>query len=482
MPRAFSPVLQELSLDCRPGLAFTPGAFALLGRGGLRSLTLICDSIGADTPHHLGCLTGLTQLQMFGSRFEPLEAEGCAALRHLTVLSGLTQLVHLHVELGRGAGEGLPPAFELLALLAGALLEKVGRPGHHLGCVLRTVPYSHCALSPLCRWYSSLRPSPAPVRPVRCPHRTVLHAASRATPTRSSPRPPAPLLLHAIAQVSLCPCRLDTPEDADIAPALAQLSHVTSLELGMFATSVHFSATRAGGGWRVDCQQPLQPGVAAALARSFSGAAAPAGRQEQRQQPAAEVAAGHTSKFNVFICMPHGPSSQQALELTSLGRVLAAFDDVDVGLWWMDQACQAAAHALLQPVAARLVSLGHSGASPVYPALGALQRLVLPRLAELRLQSHGDWIPSAVTAVIGLEAPRLAIVTLTGIFDGSTAAVMAAVTALAVGRPQPVGPDGRPAGLTLVVGKAVLSDEELGEVRTAVAAARRPGCVTLGRP
>jgi hypothetical protein len=128
MPRAFTPFLQELSLDCRPGLAFSPGAFVLLGRGGLRSLTLSCDSLGADTPQHLGCLTGLTQLQMFGSPHNPLEVEGGAVLRHLTALSGLTQLAHLQVELGRGTGD-LPPASELLAALPRAPLEKVGRPG-----------------------------------------------------------------------------------------------------------------------------------------------------------------------------------------------------------------------------------------------------------------------------------------------------------------------------------------------------------------
>jgi hypothetical protein len=259
----------------------------------------------------------------------------------------------------------------------------------------------------------------------------------------------------------------------------------------MHETGDHFSATRAGGGWRVDCQHPLQPGVAAALARSFSGAATPAGRQEQRQQPAAEAQVGQTSMFRAWVVVARAePSPEQALELASLGRALAAFDDVDLGLrwrfdnvdldWWMGPA--GPAHALLQPVVARLVGFGLWGVSSADVMLGALQRLAMPRLARLMLCSPGDRTPSAVTAVVGLDAPRLATVTLKGPFAGSRAAVVAAVTALAVGQPQPVGPDGRPAGLTVAVGVAVLSDEELGEVRTAVAAARRPGCVTLVRP
>ncbi len=52
---------------------------------------------------------------------------------------------------------------------------------------------------------------------------------------------------------------------------------------------------------------------------------------------------------------------------------------------------------------------------------------------------------------------------------------MAAVTALAMGRLQPVGFDGRPVGLTVAVCKKALSDEELGEVREVVAAVRALG-------
>ncbi len=109
----------------------------MLGRGGLRSLTLSCGRLGADTLQHLGCLTGLTQLHVtsggVGAPGDPLDATdavGGAALRHLTALSGLTQLAHLRVELWgrRGADEGLPPASELLAALPRAPLEKVGRP------------------------------------------------------------------------------------------------------------------------------------------------------------------------------------------------------------------------------------------------------------------------------------------------------------------------------------------------------------------
>jgi hypothetical protein len=137
--------MQELTIDCRLCLAFTPGALALLARGGLRSLTLSCGRLGADTLQHLGCLSGLTQLQVISDNVRaPGGANadgGGAALRHLTALSGLTQLVHLHVELGRKGVEeyeGLPLASELLAALPRAPLEKVGRPGHHLVVVCCT--------------------------------------------------------------------------------------------------------------------------------------------------------------------------------------------------------------------------------------------------------------------------------------------------------------------------------------------------------
>jgi hypothetical protein len=156
----------------------------------------------------------------------------------------------------------------------------------------------------------------------------------------------------------------------------------------------------------------------------------------------------------------------------------------------LGQPCLAAAHALLAPVAARLIRLTIRGASTADAALAALQRLALPRLARLVLDQvvvdhttgrlwigDGKCTPGAVTA-----AARLATITLKGRIAGSRTAVAAAVTALAVGRPQPVGPDGRPAGLTVQVDEGMLSDEELGEVRAAVAAVRRPGCVTLARP
>jgi hypothetical protein len=282
-------------------------------------------------------------------------------------------------------------------------------------------------------------------------------------------------------QVELQPCLLKTSGDADIGRALAQLPQLTGLELGRLKAGDHVSATRAVGGWRVDCSLYLQPGVAAALARSFSGAAAPAG--QQKRQPAAEAEAGQTSYFKVSIIIEQeGSSFQQVSELASLGRALAAFNSVDLGLVWGGQACPAAAHALLQPVADQLFALGLWGVSSPGVVLGALQRLVLPRLAQLRLHP-GDCTPSAVKAVVGLDAPRLATVTLMGTFAGSRVAVAAAVTALAVGRPQPVGPDGRPAGLAveLNMSQHALSDEELVEVCAAVAAVRGPGCVTLVR-
>jgi hypothetical protein len=326
-----------------------------------------------------------------------------------------------------------------------------------------------------------------PLLPLRCPRCPCPTFQAPPYPHVQAPRL-APLAPHDTAQVSLSPCRLREPGDASIAPALAQLPQLASLQLGEGLAGVHLSATRVAGGWRVLFHHFLQPGMASALARSFSGSAAPAGWQER--QLAAE-AAGQTSFFKVCITMPHGPSSQQASELASLGRALAAFDDVDLGLrwrfdnvdldWWMGPAGPASAHALLQPVAARLVAFGLVATSSASVLLGALQQLVLPRLAELSFTAHDGCIHGTVTAVAGLDAPRLAAVTLKGSFAGSRAAVVAAVTALAVGRPQPVGPDGRPAGLIVAVGRAVLSDEELGEARAAVGAVRRPCCVTLLR-
>ncbi len=251
----------------------------------------------------------------------------------------------------------------------------------------------------------------------------------------------------------------------------------------MFEAGDHFSATRVAGEWRVLCHDTfLQPGVAAALARSFSGAAAPAGQQER--QLAAEAQAGQSSMFKVGISVPHGSSSQQASELASLARALAAFDDLDLDLW-AGPARPAAAHALLQPVAARLVAVGIVDARSEGVMLGALQRLVLPRLSELRLNAYGlnspnVWTLGAVKAVAGLDAPRLAAISFCPPMADFRATIVAAVTALA-GRPQPVGPDGRPAGLTVAFSEIAyaLSDEEMEEVRTAVAALSMPCWITL---
>ncbi len=285
--------------------------------------------------------------------------------------------------------------------------------------------------------------------------------------------PPTP----GAAQVSLSPCcRLTrAPGDADIAHALVQLPQLTGLKLGMLKAGDQLSATRAAGGWRVSALDYLRPGVAAALARSFSGAAAPAG-QQLMQQPAAVAEAGQRSRISIGV-EPGAPSPEQASELASLGRALAAFDDVDLGLEYKRGACPAGADALLAPVAARLTRVEVWGASSA-DVVAALQRLVLPRLASLEFHTRACTL-DAVTATACLGAPRLATVTLKGPFTGSRVAVAAAVTALAVGRPQPVGPDGRPVGLTVAVSKEALSEEELGEVRGVVAAVRVPGCVTL---
>jgi hypothetical protein len=135
-PRFHLTCAQTLTVACRPCLTFTPGALALLGRGGLRSLTLSCNRLGTDTLQHLGCLTGLTRLEVTADYVchpgdpESPDADVGAALRHLTALSGLTQLAHLHVELGGGGvlHKGLPPAAELLAVLPRAPLKRVGGP------------------------------------------------------------------------------------------------------------------------------------------------------------------------------------------------------------------------------------------------------------------------------------------------------------------------------------------------------------------
>jgi hypothetical protein len=277
------------------------------------------------------------------------------------------------------------------------------------------------------------------------------------------------------------------PGKADIAPALAQLSQLTSLQLGMAEAGDQLSATRAAGGWQVDCLRYLQPGTVTALARSFSGTAAPASQQEQL---IAAEAAGQTSIFKAKV-RTLGPSPEQASELASLGRELAAFDAVDLWLGSFQlgvegQACPAAVRGLLQPVAARLVAFeiwALFGGSSTDAVLKALQRQPLPQLARLSLTNRLGKCPlGAVMAVAGLDAPRLATISLNGTIAGSTAAVVAAVTAVAMGRPQPVGSNGRPAGLTLEVSEAALSDEELGSVRQVVAAVRRSGWVTLRRP
>jgi hypothetical protein len=179
-----------------------------------------------------------------------------------------------------------------------------------------------------------------------------------------------------------------------------------------------------------------------------------------------------------------GPSPEQASELASLSRALAAFDDLDLGLDIGERACPDAVHALLAPVAARLVWVMIRGASTADVGLGVLQRLALPLLLALEVgfDKSAASTSATIAAVAGLDAPRLAFIDLYAPIAGSRAAVVAAVTALAVGRPQPVGRDGRPAGLSVAVSRAALSDEELGSVREAVAAVRGPDRVTLKRP
>jgi hypothetical protein len=301
-------------------------------------------------------------------------------------------------------------------------------------------------------------------------------------PLGHPPPPPSPTKSFLpFAQVALRPCLLATPMDAC---ALAQLPHLTCLELGTYSAGDVASATRVAGGWRLSCHSRHQPGVMAALARSFSCAAAPAGQQQQQpQQLAAEAEAGQRSMFRALVMVGlGGPSPHQVSEFASLGRALAAFDDVELRLGWEgQQACPASVRALAAPVAARLVGLTLWATSSADVALGALQGLAFPRLTTLELfDMRDDDCPlGIVTAVASLDAPRLTCIILPTPVAGSRAAVAAAVTALAVGRPQPVGPDGRPAGLIVEVSEELLSDEELGSVREAVAAVRRPGCVEL---
>jgi hypothetical protein len=126
--------VQGLSIDCREGLAFKPRSLQLLGHGGLRALNLICYSLSADTLQHLGCLTGLTRLEV--TSLQRVHAPGdpdtaaspATAVAHLTALSGLTRLAHLDLDLGNPFGEEVPAA-ELLAALPRAPLETVRRAG-----------------------------------------------------------------------------------------------------------------------------------------------------------------------------------------------------------------------------------------------------------------------------------------------------------------------------------------------------------------
>jgi hypothetical protein len=173
--------------------------------------------------------------------------------------------------------------------------------------------------------------------------------------------------------------------------------------------------------------------------------------------------------------------SAQASQLASLGRALAAFEDVSMRLNCEGEASPADAHALLQPVAAQLVAVAITAvggtASGVVEALG---RLALPRLTTVVIAaSPPGFDPGTAAAVIGLDAPSLALIGLGEANSGSRADVVAALAALAVGRPRPVGLDSQPADLKVVVSKAVLSDEELGSVRRAVSAAGRAGWVTV---
>ncbi len=168
---AIPPFLQELSIDCWGRLSFTPGALPLLSEGGLQSLTLSCGRLGADTLQHLGCLTGMTRLEVTSDSVVVGAADGAgAALRHLTALSGLTQLAHLRVELGLDEGfprDADPPtAAELLAALPRAPLEEVGRP-LLLSTALRLL---HGPTSPRCPYAHAhaSRPTPAQTPARRC--------------------------------------------------------------------------------------------------------------------------------------------------------------------------------------------------------------------------------------------------------------------------------------------------------------------------
>jgi hypothetical protein len=281
-------------------------------------------------------------------------------------------------------------------------------------------------------------------------------------------------------QVRLSPCRLASAGDADIGRTLSQLPKLTRLELGGFKLPGMLMAERAEGMWQVGPRQLLTPAAAAALARSFSGGAAPAGQQ---QQPAA-VAGKQRSSVGVRLMIESGGGPlAQASQLASLGRALAAFDTVSLWLQFEGEACPGSVHALLGAVAARLEGLGTKGSSSA--AGGVLEvvgQLALPRLENLVLcVTGGACDPGAVTAVIALDAPCISTVTLVAAIPGSSTDAVAAVAALAMGRPRPVGRGGRPAGLQVEVSEAVLSDEGLESVRRAVSAAGRAGWVTVVR-
>jgi hypothetical protein len=286
-----------------------------------------------------------------------------------------------------------------------------------------------------------------------------MHTITRLFPCHS-PRP---------AQVVLRPCRLGSAGDADM--GLSQLPKLQGLFLGGTARGDLVSASRTQGEvWRVGITTFLTPDAAAMLARSFNSGAAPAGQQQQ-QQPAAG-AGEQRSSFLVAVKIQPGPSLAQTSQLASLGRALAAYEAVVVWLQCEGEACPSSVNALLQPVAAQLTALEVVGAG-AGGVLEALQRLALPCLEELQLEvGLGGCAPGAVMAVAGLDAPRLAFIVLEAAITGSRADAVAAVTALAVGRPRPVGPDGRPAGLRVEVSQAALSDEELGSVCRAVPTTR----------
>ncbi len=284
----------------------------------------------------------------------------------------------------------------------------------------------------------------------------------------------------------MCPCRLASADDAGMGRALQQLPRLASLKLGRnYGADLVEAARVEGGGWRVDLHEFLTPDAVSVLASCFSSGAE-RGSSSSRQQRAATVgqqlADEQGSSFDAAVTIPpQGHPSGQTSQLASLGRALAAFDDVVLGLHCDGVACPAGAHALLQPVAARLCTIGvwRGAASGVVEALG---RLALPRLMALTLAAtRGVCDPGVLTAVAGLDAPCLASVILGPAFSGSRADVVAAVSALAVGRPRPVGPDGRLASLEVAVSGAALSDEELGSVCRALPTTRS-GWVTVARP